>query len=297
LVQSSQGSGGISGAAVSVFDEPKIDAHCHVLDPARFAYADDVAYRPVGQELGTFDQYQEVMAAYGIRHALFVGPNSGYNLDNRCLLDTLARGAGRLRGVAVVRNTTSLDELAALKALGVVGIALNATVQGIGHVHAAAGLMARCAEANLLVQVQAEYEQWLDLLPTLQACEARLLIDHCGRPRGGAGLDQPGFRAVLSLSRGVNRAGRTAVKLSGYQKFSMQAPPWPDALPFVHELLATYGLDACLWASDWPFLRAPHRLDIGPLIRQVERLLPDASDRARLWWHSPRNWLGFSGST
>ena len=280
---------------MSVFDEPKIDAHCHVLDPARFAYADDVAYRPVGQELGTFEQYQEVMAAYGIRHALFVGPNSGYNLDNRCLLDTLARGAGRLRGVAVVRNSASLDELAALKALGVVGVALNATVQGIGHVQAAAGLMARCAASNLLVQVQAEYEQWLDLLPTLQACEARLLIDHCGRPRGGAGFDQAGFQAMLSLSRGVNRAGRTAVKLSGYQKFSMQAPPWPDALPFVQELLATFGLDACLWASDWPFLRAPHRLDIGPLIRQVERLLPDASDRARLWWHSPRNWLGFGG--
>ena len=78
---------------MSVFDEPKIDSHCHILDPLRFPYAPDVAYRPAGQETGPVEQYEQVMDAYGIRHALFVGPNSGYGLDNRCLLDALARGA------------------------------------------------------------------------------------------------------------------------------------------------------------------------------------------------------------
>ena len=34
-----------------LFDEPKVDAHCHVLDPARFPYAPDVVYRPAGQEI------------------------------------------------------------------------------------------------------------------------------------------------------------------------------------------------------------------------------------------------------
>jgi predicted TIM-barrel fold metal-dependent hydrolase len=54
---------------LSVFDEAKIDSHCHVFDPARFPYAPDVAYRPAGQEIGTPDQYRRVMDAYGIRHA------------------------------------------------------------------------------------------------------------------------------------------------------------------------------------------------------------------------------------
>ena len=49
---------------MNVFDEPKIDCHCHVLDPARFAYAPDVAYRPAGQEIGPADQYRQVMDAY-----------------------------------------------------------------------------------------------------------------------------------------------------------------------------------------------------------------------------------------
>ena len=41
------------GSGVSIFDEPMIDCHTHVLDPVRFAYASDVAYRPSGQEIGT----------------------------------------------------------------------------------------------------------------------------------------------------------------------------------------------------------------------------------------------------
>ena len=82
---------------MNVFDEPKIDSHCHVLDPARFPYAPDVAYRPAGQEQGGIDEYLQVMDAYGIRHALLVGPNSGYGTDNRCLLDALARAPGGSR--------------------------------------------------------------------------------------------------------------------------------------------------------------------------------------------------------
>jgi hypothetical protein len=42
---------------MSVFDEEKIDRHCHVFDPIRFPYRDDTAYRPtrnyVGKSSGT----------------------------------------------------------------------------------------------------------------------------------------------------------------------------------------------------------------------------------------------------
>ena len=36
---------------MSIYDEPKIDCHCHVLDPARFPYGEASAYRPAGQEV------------------------------------------------------------------------------------------------------------------------------------------------------------------------------------------------------------------------------------------------------
>jgi len=56
-----------------IFSEAKVDTHCHILDPARFAYAADVAYRPQGQEIGDQESLAAVMASHGVRHALLVG--------------------------------------------------------------------------------------------------------------------------------------------------------------------------------------------------------------------------------
>ena len=132
-------------------------------------------------------------------------------------------------------------------------------------------LLQRLKQLDMWAQFQVENDLLLDFLPTLSRVDVKLMVDHCGRPRAGGGLDQAGFQAVLALAK----TGRAAVKLSGYQKFSLQPPPYEDAQPFVRALLDAYTLDACFWASDWPFLKAQQRLDVGPLLRQVERLLPD----------------------
>ena len=274
---------------MSVFDEPKIDTHCHVLDPARFPYAPDVAYRPAGQEVAPLEQYLQLMQAYGIRHALFVGPNSGYGLDNRCLLDALLRGAGRFKGIAVVRNDTDRDALMRLREAGVIGVAFNATVMGVAHYANTAPLLRTLAELDMLLSLQVEHDQMVALRALVEQSGVRTLVDHGGRPAAGRGVDQPGFQALLAMAR----TGRVAVKLSGYQKFSALPPPYDDTRPFIDALLEAYTLDACLWASDWPFLKAPQRLDVGPLLRQVERLLPGAADRRKLLWETPRRWLGF----
>ena len=280
---------------MNVFDQPKVDSHCHILDPARFAYAADVAYRPAGQEIGTLAQYRAVMDAYGVRHALLVGPNSGYGLDNRCLLDAIAQGGGRFKGIAVVGNDAGRAELQRLKAGGIIGVAFNASLHGVGHYADTADLLERLAALELWIQVQVEHDQLAALAPLLQASGARILIDHCGRPKPNAGVEQPGFQALLALGRSLGRRGRAAVKLSGWQKFSLQGPPYLDTQPFVRALIDAFTLDACVWASDWPFLKATERLDYGPLLGQVERLLPDAADRRRLLWDTPRRLFGFAG--
>lgn len=272
-----------------LFDEPKVDAHCHRLDPARFPYAEGVAYRPTGQEVGTLAQYRQVMDAYGVRYALLVGPNSGYGTDNRCLLDAIAQGQGRFKGIAVVPNDASRSELERLKSAGVIGVAFNATVHGVEHYLGTDALLRTLADLDLFIQIQVEHDQLVPLAPLLERSGARILVDHCGRPAPGAGIEQPGFQALLRLAR----SGRAAVKLSGYQKFSAEAAPYRDALPFVHALIDAFTLDACVWASDWPFLKATERLDVGPLLRGVEQLLPDPNDRRRLLWDTPRRLFGF----
>ena len=272
-----------------VYSEPKIDCHVHVLDPARFPYAADTHYAPAGQELATPAQLLQVMSAYGTQHALLVGPNSGYGLDNRCLLDTIARGGDRFKGIAVVRNDASRDELDALKAQGVVGVAWNVTFYGVDHYRDAAPLLDRLAALDMFVDIQVEHAQLLTFVPRLLDSGVRILVDHCGRPTVDRGLDQPGFRALLELGR----SARAYVKLSGLVKFSREASPHADVRPYIDALVGAFTIDRCLWASDWPYLRAPARVDYGVQLQLVRALFPDAAQREKFWLGNAKRLFGF----
>ena len=279
-----------SAADFSIYAQPKIDCHCHVLDPAGFAYAPGVAYRPAGQETGSAAYFGDVMAAYGVRHALLVGPNSGYGNDNRCLLDAIARGHGRFKGIAVVPNDASDGQLRELKAQGIVGVAFNFALHGLEHYAGIGPLLSRLAALDLFVQVQVEQDQLKTLAPRLSDCGARLLIDHCGRPSVGEGiLGDDGFQALLGLAGG----GNTIIKLSGFAKFSQQDYPFADTLPYSRALLEAFGPEQCVWASDWPFLRAPRRLDYGPLLQLFAQTVPDGAMRQAILWRTPLRLFGF----
>lgn len=275
---------------MSVLIQPKIDCHHHLFDPQHYPYVADTAYRPEGHEVGTVQQYRAVMQAYNIQHSLIVGPTSGYNTDNRCLLAAIAEHPTRFRGIAVVPLTITSDALAALKAQGVVGIALNVAMLGTARFVEIDALMERLAELDLFAQIQVLDDQLPDLVPLLSRTRTRLLIDHSGRPDVSAGLRQPAFQALLALAG----HGRTYVKLSGLSKFSRQPYPYADGQPYLQALLEAFGAQHCMWGSDWPFLRATERMDIGSLLLLVEQLLPSAHEREQVLWHTPRQLFGFS---
>src|SRR4029077_15577399 len=117
----------------------------------------------------------------------------------------------------------------------------------------------------------------------------RILVDHCGRPTVDAGLAQPGFQALLEL--GATR--RAFIKLSGLVQFSRRPAPYDDAWPFVTALVDAFTLDHCLWASDWPYLRATERQDYGPLVQLAGQFFPNANDRRKLFWDTPCRLFGF----
>jgi len=275
---------------VTIFDEAKIDCHNHLFDPARFPYHPDAPYAPSGQEVATQAQFSRVMDAYALQHALLVGPNSGYHTDNRCLLHALATGQGRFKGVAVVEADISLDALAALQSQGVVGIAFNPALYGVTSLKDADGLLGKLAELGLFAQGQECEDQLLDLHGLLQGAHARLLIDHCGRPDVAAGVQQAGFQALLRLAD----SGRACVKLSGMQKFAAADALLEQSGAYVQALLEAFGAEACVWGSDWPFIRQRSRVDYGPLLILAERLMPDARQRRAVMWDTPRRLFGFA---
>ena len=273
----------------TIVDEPKVDCHCHVFDPVRFPYGHDTFYRPSGQEVATALQLAQMHDAYGVRYGLIVGPNSGYEQDNSCLLDAVEHGAGRYRGIAVVATDTPRAALAALRDRGVIGVAFNATHHGVDRYLGAGALLADLRALDMCVSLQVWQDQLVALAPLFERSGVRVLIDHCGRPSPDAGLQQPGFRELLRLGR----TRHAFVKLSGYAKFSRDPHPYDDMRPYVAALLDAFTPDGCLWASDWPFLRAPGRIDVGPLLTLIERFIPDRDDRRKVLWETPCRVLGF----
>ena len=277
-------------ALVTIYDEPKIDCHNHLLDPAHFPYAPDAWYDPVDNEQGTARQLTDLFGAYGSRHALVVGPNSGYDTDNRCLLDFLDRGNGRFKGVAVVDNHISRDDLVKLRERGIVGTTMQAALLGVDAFRDTGTLLRDLAELDMFADVQVQADQLIDMAPMLEPSGVRVLIDHCGRPIPGAGLQQPGFRRLLDLAA----SGRYFVKISGLVKCSATRYPWHDSWPYVEALLEAFTPDRCLWGSDWPFLRAPERIDYGLALALVEKLIPDPADRRKVLWDTPARLFGFA---
>src|SRR6516162_361589 len=78
-----------------------IDTHAHIIDPARFPFADGPGYKPLPHEVGTAEAYCAVLDAHGVAHAVLVQP-SGYGYDNRAALEAMARYPGRFKTIAVL---------------------------------------------------------------------------------------------------------------------------------------------------------------------------------------------------
>lgn len=275
---------------MNIYDEPKIDCHNHLFDPIRFSYHPNAPYAPSGQEVAPLEQFCRVMDAYGVQRALLVGPNSGYHTDNRCLLNALAVGQGRFKGIVVVDRQTSINELAELQKQGVVGVAFNTVLNGVQSVTDAEAIFGRLAELNMFAQIQVHDDQLTELLGLINQTSVRLLIDHCGRPNVQAGIKQAGFQALLGLAQ----SGRVCVKLSGMQKFAPMNHLYEQASAYVSALIAAFGPDACVWGSDWPFIREQSRVDYGPLLKLAEQLMPDPDLRRKIMWETPKHLFGFA---
>jgi predicted TIM-barrel fold metal-dependent hydrolase len=277
---------------MGIFKEPKIDCHAHVFDPVRFPYGKDIEYKPAGQEMGTAGQYAQVMKTYGAQYALLVQPNSGYGSDNRCMLDAIARSDGRLKGIAIIDFDADPAALRDLKRQGILGAAFNPTFHGIDYYRQSEGLIARLADLDMFLNLQCEHDQLELFVPWIEKLPIKVLIDHCGRPTPDAGLDQPGFAALLRIAK----TKRVTVKLSGYSKFARVSYPFENCWPYVRALVDAFTLDHCLWASDWPYLRAPQRQDYGPLVELAETLFPDAASRRKLFWDTPKRLFEFTAT-
>jgi predicted TIM-barrel fold metal-dependent hydrolase len=267
------------------------DCHAHIIVPTLFPYADGPGYKPRPDEAGDSDAFRRVLANHAVTHALLVQP-SCYGYDNACLLDAIARSGGRFKGVGMVPPTVSEAELCRLKEQGIVGVRLHLMLfdpkalarQDTGY------FLARMKEAGLFVQVYATGDVWAGALAPLRQSGVRAVVDHFGEPDPERGLDQSGFQAVLALGRD----SEAVVKLSASFRSSRQPFPHADVEPFVAAVIQAFGVDRCVWGSDWPFIDTTQQVEYGRLLSGLSRWLPSADDRDRVLRQNPARLCGFA---
>jgi predicted TIM-barrel fold metal-dependent hydrolase len=261
-------SGGLPALAAG-----RVDSHAHVFRAdLRFA----AGSRYVPDRDARAEDYLGVLDGAGIAAALLIQP-SFLGLDNSYMLEAIAQAPQRFRGVAVVAPEISGDALAALAAAGIVGVRVNLIGLRLPDFDAAPwpDFLARVGAAGLHVEVQAEGDAWLALLPGLARLQAPLVIDHMGRV---ASTRTPEFRAILNAAA---RPG-TWVKLSGPYRFAA------DAKDAAAALLDRAGAARLLWGSDWPWTQHPEIARYADTLAWLEHWVPDERRRRAILEHNPR---------
>jgi predicted TIM-barrel fold metal-dependent hydrolase len=269
----------------------RVDCHAHVITPGMFPYADGPGYKPRPDETGDFEAFRRVLASHEITHALLVQP-SCYGYDNACMLDAMARSQGRFKGIAVVSPDATDNYLLSLKEKGIVGVRLHlvrSCPDALSRPESGA-FLSRVKSLGWFVEVYAIRQMWADIVDPLQRSGVTVLIAHLGEPDVHGGLNQPGFQAVLRLGRETE----AVVKLSAPFRVSSHPFPYEDLEPFVTALVDAFGVDRCVWGSDWPFLDVPQRVNYDNLLNSLARWLPDPGNRERVLWHNPVRLFGFA---
>jgi predicted TIM-barrel fold metal-dependent hydrolase len=282
-----------------------VDAHVHVFEPARFAFAADRSYTPGPASAVAL---HERHAQLGVERAVLVQP-SVYGTDNACMLDAIAQlGQARSRGIAVVDlERVTRDELLALHDAGARGIRLNLEVR---HESDPARVLAELQQAAAVVDLPGWCVQLhcaAALLSTvaqaLPLFRVPLVLDHFGGLRA-THSDTAAFPLRTLLDLLATR--RVWLKLSAFYRASNDAPHHADLAPLARTLMAIRP-DRLLWGSDWPHTgggtgaRDPGRIepfrsiDLAPSLDALRSWTGhDAALLQRILVHNPAQLYGFT---
>ncbi len=232
-----------------------VDAHIHFW---RMARGDNAAVRQFLQPLARDIEMAELaplLDAAGIDRILLV--QAAETLAETLYTLGLALADPRIAGVVGWCDPASpslAEEVRALRATGrlkgfrpVRGD--NGSIAWLLDARLVPGLEL-LAEAGLVVDILLQNPDELPLVTHLATRHPHLalVLDHAGKPDIGSGRLEPwaGDIAALAARRNV------ACKLSGLLNCGAPGAGAAELRPFVDCLLATFGPERLIWASDWP---------------------------------------------
>ncbi len=266
------------------------DSHVHVFEPEdRYPRVAKPHYTLPD---GNLVQLQAATASLGTDRFVIVQP-SFYGTDNRCMLDALDIAGDRARGVAMVEDTTSEDELRAMHARSVRALRLDLFLRSPWPTSDIAGFIHRSVQRvkPLGWHVQFYTPGWVvrDLVPHLADVETDFVIDHMGYMLESDGLTRADFDRLLRTVAD----GRGWFKLSGPYRLAKDGN-YAKLRPLARAIVETVP-DRVIWGSDWPHIPEGGR-DTGELLNLLGDWVPEESLRHKILVDNPARLFGFGAA-
>jgi predicted TIM-barrel fold metal-dependent hydrolase len=224
-----------------------VDCHAHIFDRfERYPLAGGRKYSP---PLCPREAWLALHASLGVARGVQVH-GSPYGFDNSITLDFLQEQRGRFVAVAAVSPEVTDAELKRLDAGGFRAARLMDQFPTGATTANLEAIARRIAPFGWHIEINiAKCADWIELEPRLRQCPVPLVFDHLGRPRGGDGIDAPGFKVIRRL---LTERDHCWTKISSFYRLSDSGPPhFDDMRPFVQTLLRERP-DRCVWGTNWP---------------------------------------------
>jgi predicted TIM-barrel fold metal-dependent hydrolase len=242
------------------------DCHAHLFGPyERYPLAPDRSYTPPE---ACASGYQALLERLGLTHGVLVHP-SAYGEDLSLLYDALAEYPN-LRGVIVARPQT-VPSLKPLRDRGVRAARFShrsgagANFAGSASIDDLLSLAPELADSGLHAELWTDCKALPAIADPLRRLAVPVVIDHMGGFDALGGVDEPGFRCLLSLLE----TGQVWIKLSAYRNL-LGVPDFEVGKPF-HRALVQTNPQRLLWGSDWPHLRVSPSPDAAALLDTFKR--------------------------
>lgn len=265
--------------------ENSCDTHVHVFRPGA-ATVSPKALAPADADLTRYTKTRDLL---GISRTVFVQPTA-YGTDNTvCAQSIAAVGSDHARGVAVIDDQISPQDLRKLNDAGFCGARLHMLRGGVIPWDAADGVASVAASAGWHVQLQLDGRCLPQREDQIRRWQAPVVIDHIGKFLEPVATDHAAFECLLRLIDG----GRLWVKLSAPYEVSVDgAPDYPDISSIARALVA-HAPERMLWASNWPHLGADPQPDNLRLLNLLADWAPDVADQKRILCDNPAQVYGF----
>lgn len=264
------------------------DAQVHVFSPDSLRYP-PAAKRIYDPPLGSMEDAMRMHAALGMERGVVVQATI-YGTDNRLMADSIA-GRKNYRGIAIVDDSVSDDELLRLHAAGVRGARFN-FASFLGLVPSADEFrrsIRRITELGWHARVHSSGDELLGIEGLLREVTCPIVIDHMAHLEFSRGIKQPAMLLALDLLEGEN----WWVMLSSGDRSSAQEREWSDALPFGRRFLEA-APDRAIWCTDWPHVRyRKPMVNDGDLVELLYRFVPEPELRKKVLADNPARLMGF----